>query len=132
MPDNLLIGRWQNCRSTVIHTKVLSGVKYAKTDDAKYKIRLRNWIARGLPLPTRPEPKLCECCGKEFGREGTQLDHCHATHTFRGWLCRKCNTGLGMLGDSIESINAVMAYLKRHQTVNQVTDPPSTVYHGDL
>jgi hypothetical protein len=41
------------------------------------------------------------------------LDHCHVTGSFRGWLCGKCNTGLGMLGDNIAGLKAAIAYLER-------------------
>lgn len=40
------------------------------------------------------------------------LDHCHRTGAVRGILCRKCNTALGQLGDSIESVERALAYLR--------------------
>jgi hypothetical protein len=45
------------------------------------------------------------------------LDHDHSTGEFRGWLCAKCNTGLGLLGDSIEQLEMRLAYLKRSRRV---------------
>lgn len=71
---------------------------------------------RGLPEPTRPEPGYCECCGaREAGGRGNEfhLDHCHQSGIFRGWLCARCNLGIGRLGDTIESIERVLEYLKR-------------------
>ncbi len=68
---------------------------------------------RGLPEPTRAIPPLCECCGKPPGKLALALDHCHRTGAFRGWLCGKCNTGIGMLGDTQEGLLRAMAYLKR-------------------
>jgi hypothetical protein len=38
-------------------------------------------------------------------------DHDHTTGLTRGWLCRKCNTGLGKLGDTVESVGRALAYL---------------------
>jgi hypothetical protein len=32
---------------------------------------------------------------------------------FRGWLCHKCNTGLGKLGDDIADIRRSIAYMTR-------------------
>jgi hypothetical protein len=42
------------------------------------------------------------------------VDHCHETGKIRGLLCFFCNTGMGKLGDSIERIEAVLHYLKKH------------------
>lgn len=30
------------------------------------------------------------------------LDHNHNTNEFRGWICRECNIGLGLLGDCVD------------------------------
>ena len=71
---------------------------------------------RGIPLPTRPAPPACECCGKkETARRNKELsiDHCHVTGSFRGWLCSRCNTGIGMLGDNLTGAESAVAYLKR-------------------
>lgn len=68
--------------------------------DRKYK----------LPAPTRPMPELCE---RGCGRKAICLDHCHSSNKFRGWLCRQCNCGIGMLGDSIEGLKAGIEYLTR-------------------
>lgn len=39
------------------------------------------------------------------------VDHCHDTGRVRGLLCPWCNGALGVLGDSLDSIKAVLAYL---------------------
>lgn len=41
------------------------------------------------------------------------VDHCHVTGKFRGWLCRNCNMGLGQIGDTEESVLAMLNYLKK-------------------
>lgn len=51
----------------------------------------------------------CAICGSA-GRE-LFIDHDHHTKRVRGLLCLHCNTGLGKLGDSIESIIAALSYL---------------------
>lgn len=42
------------------------------------------------------------------------LDHCHATGKFRGWLCRTCNLGIGQLNDNIEGLIRALAYLQKN------------------
>ena len=39
-------------------------------------------------------------------------DHDHITNQFRGWLCHKCNLGLGNMNDSVERLEAAIKYLK--------------------
>jgi DNA-binding transcriptional MerR regulator len=41
------------------------------------------------------------------------VDHCHTTNKVRGILCGNCNTALGKLGDSVESIKKVLQYLEK-------------------
>ena len=42
------------------------------------------------------------------------IDHDHNTGYIRGLLCGPCNRALGILGDTIESIEAVLKYLKEN------------------
>ena len=67
---------------------------------------------KALPA-TRPCPNACESCGHppRGTTDGLVLDHDHTTGAFRGWLCRNCNIGLGMLGDTREAVMALLAYL---------------------
>lgn len=58
------------------------------------------------------EGKCAICKNTEAGRQ-LALDHCHQTNTIRGLLCTKCNTGLGLLGDSIDGIQSALDYLKQ-------------------
>lgn len=81
-------------------------------ESERLRARLKNW--RTLPTPTRPEPAVCECCGKP-DRKALSLDHCHETNAFRGWLCSNCNLGIGKLGDTVEALQRALDYLKRSQ-----------------
>lgn len=50
----------------------------------------------------------CAICG------GTRLlgvDHCHITGAVRGILCRKCNSGIGQLGDDAARVQKAADYL---------------------
>lgn len=48
---------------------------------------------------------ICDCTSNLV------IDHCHHTMVIRGILCRQCNSGLGMLGDSINGLIKSMLYL---------------------
>jgi len=39
------------------------------------------------------------------------VNHCHKNGKVRGLLCSKCNKGLGMLGDTEESLSKAYSYL---------------------
>jgi hypothetical protein len=41
------------------------------------------------------------------------LDHCHSTGRVRGLLCKRCNSGIGYLGDTRLGVQAAIAYLSR-------------------
>lgn len=55
---------------------------------------------------------VCAICRNVLG-ERTAVDHDHETGTVRGLLCINCNTGLGKLGDSIESLELALTYLRK-------------------
>lgn len=66
---------------------------------------------RGIePYTLGGKDGTCEICGVE-GK--VHWDHDHETGKFRGWLCVKCNTGLGKLGDNIEGLERALAYLRK-------------------
>jgi Recombination endonuclease VII len=82
---------------------------------AEYRAKFRDrWRSkRGFPTPTRPAPDNCECCDRKLEVGKFHLDHDHATGAFRGWLCNRCNLGIGQLGDSSEGLERALAYLRR-------------------
>ena len=58
---------------------------------------------------------VCAICQKDFGRTGPSVDHDHLTGRVRGLLCRRCNSGIGMLDDSIDLVLRAASYLERFQ-----------------
>ena len=58
--------------------------------------------------------ELCTCCNQPSDRS-LVLDHCHDTNTFRGWICDKCNVGIGKLGDNLDGVLNAVAYLKKFE-----------------
>jgi recombination endonuclease VII len=55
----------------------------------------------------------CECCGSKEpeGRGDFHIDH--KNDKFRGILCSRCNTSLGLLNDSEQRILQLQSYLLR-------------------
>ena len=76
---------------------------------------LRKELIRTHPQPAFGEP--CDLCGKPVDRNW-QLDHCHETGEFRGWLCKGCNTGLGGIGDNFDSASNALIYLSKFKNFN--------------
>jgi hypothetical protein len=95
-------------------SRAYSRAWYARNREAqRLRAEVKNRRTYGLPEPTRARPDNCECCGKTNGKRVLANDHCHETGVFRGWLCDSCNLGIGRLGDSIESLQKAIDYLKR-------------------
>ena len=74
-----------------------------------------------------PKPefgKKCPVCNKPVyskpddvprGVDGTwkwEFDHDKETCEFRGWICKRCNLGLGQLLDNEETIERALHYLR--------------------
>lgn len=59
----------------------------------------------------------CACCGSDTpqGKRGWHVDHDHKTEVVRGILCQRCNPMLGCAQDSIEILQAGIAYLMRRK-----------------
>jgi len=68
----------------------------------------------------------CPQCNKQVyekvediphGVDGTngpwQCDHDHTTKTFRRYLCKRCNTGTGLIGDSQQAWESAVQYKKK-------------------
>ena len=60
-----------------------------------------------LKHPRPPAGTPCECCGRV---SKLFLDHSHDTDAFRGWICRECNSSIGLMGDPIEGVQKALTY----------------------
>src|SRR5579863_5853125 len=98
--------------------------RYWSENKEKSRAATRNWTARnktrilanqrkrtGVPEPTRPKPNRCECCPRS--NVPLRADHDHVTGKFRGWICNRCNLGIGHLGDDRTGCLRAVAYLSR-------------------
>ena len=92
-----------------------------------YLNRCRSCIQESESLLRRlkkenPMPKNSECaaCGR---LDRLFCDHDHATKKFRGWICRQCNAGMGLLGDSEAGLRRALQYLERARSRSPKSGP---------
>lgn len=69
----------------------------------------------------------CGCCGTDSTDVVGYMyvDHDHDTGEIRGILCFRCNTGIGMLGDTLESLEKAVCYLKKIRRLSVDPAPSS-------
>lgn len=88
----------------------------------KKQSRVRDKLHKKAP----DKPNLCECC-KQIPIKWV-LDHDHSDDSFRGWICDRCNTGIGKLGDNLDGIINAVNYLlmarHRNETISKLDKTP--------
>lgn len=65
----------------------------------------------------RKQSEKCEICGV-FANElkrGLHFDHDHKTGKFRGWLCHRCNTAIGLVAENTETLSKMIEYIKNNK-----------------
>jgi len=101
----------KKCKRTA-QSKTLNKIKSAEG--------IKNWHLRiryGL-TPEQYQQMLkdsegrCAICQREM--EVPHIDHNHTTKKVRELLCKFCNTGLGMFGESLEVLARAITYLQKH------------------
>ena len=97
-----------------------SGVQ-SKCKDCEREVRRKYYkpheaIRRKLNISDYQYNKLitesnnkCNICSRELDK--ICIDHCHSTNKIRGVLCNNCNTALGLVGDNIGTLQAMIEYL---------------------
>ena len=89
-------------------------------------VEAEHWIVtKNAP----PKPDHCDCCGTKKILQG---DHIHGTTIFRGWVCSKCNTGMGSLGDTLKGVLQAAIYLENDkdkiiETLNKIKEGSADV-----
>lgn len=99
-----------------------SGGNYLRPECRKCNYKLskeRKELREAYGSP--PEGYVCPICRRtsedckgEGGRKTSTwvVDHCHTKNKFRGWLCHKCNRGIGAFTDSVEILERAIKYLR--------------------
>ena len=102
-----------------VHNRVTKSV--SKKGKQYYMSRCRTCIDESEIILRRlkkenPQPPAgtpCECCGRI---DKLFYDHDHSSKKLRGFCCRSCNSGIGLLGDSEQGLRQALAYLERART----------------
>ena len=58
---------------------------------------------------------VCAICHRPELDVKLAVDHDHRTLKVRGLLCKRCNMGIGLLGDNHETVMTASLYLRRAQ-----------------
>ena len=96
--------------------------KWCRTCQNENKLILKEIKKNHIPPPSGTP---CQCCGRI---DKLFADHDRYTKTLKGWVCRNCNAGVGMLGDSLEGVEKAVAYLQRWKSSTKLTadsEPPA-------
>jgi hypothetical protein len=56
----------------------------------------------------------CSICDADLNPKNTHIDHCHTTGAVRELLCSKCNQAIGLVNESLETLEKIKQYLMRH------------------
>ena len=108
--------KWANWKKAYRAANPEKMKEYERSQYQKHRVRwLQNGAAKRLKkkeeIAGRLRPKKCEIC-----KQKAQLffDHCHASNSFRGWICMKCNSALGLAGDSPSILRRMAKYVEKH------------------
>jgi len=75
----------------------------------------KSTFGTGVKNNRPPAGTPCACCGVPMTHDkditGMCFDHDPVTETFRGYICKKCNTSIGGLGDDLEGLMKAVKYL---------------------
>lgn len=56
---------------------------------------------------------VCAICQRLPAKGNLDVDHCHKTKKFRGFLCRACNTALGKFQEDVTILKKAIVYLEK-------------------
>ena len=101
--------------------------RIVRQSSPEYQLYIRSFrLKRNFGLSPEDYDKMliaqggvCKTCGtdKPGGSKGIyfHVDHCHKTNKVRGLLCSSCNSALGMVNDSIDTLSNLIEYLNEHK-----------------
>ena len=107
-----------NARVTAYNREYVNGTKEAQEYNANRRY-LRHGITKEIFLATLEEQDGCAICHTREGRLSIDHDHEHCPDTwgcaqcFRGILCAKCNSALGLFSEDQSKMQNAIRYLAR-------------------
>ena len=110
--DVVLKRKVYRCKKAVIEQRHDGNRHNRKRSDGSY--------VRRSAAPAPPEDGLCQICNSF---EDLVIDHDHSCcnpnsgcpKCIRGFLCRRCNLGLGYFKDNVLSLENAILYLENHK-----------------
>jgi hypothetical protein len=99
MPDGTVISKHHDSRCDVCRKGFRHKWKLGLTAEKLEKLRQR---AKGK----------CEICQTDLNGKGV-IDHCHKSGKVRGILCTRCNVGVGMFRESLDTFLQAIKYLEK-------------------
>lgn len=92
-------GECRECRKWKKPTPMKARLEYEKTH----------------PKPSIGEPFRCPVCEKTIIRQfknDVTLDHSHENGTIRGWICRQCNSSIGMMDEDTGILKRAIKWIQ--------------------
>ena len=97
-------------------------LRYECKPCAKKQADIVKKLKKSAPVvPTDHSCHICQRSEEQIRKDSPNkkgvwcCDHNHTTNEFRGWLCHKCNLGLGNLNDDISRLKRAIKYLEGEQ-----------------
>ena len=114
-----ILGVRSDCKLCVIsrikisyHERTSAIAKYQKAYKPKRRLNKFGLTEEAYKTLLDACNNSCQICFIKFV-ETPHIDHNHKTSKIRGLLCSKCNTGIGMLQDSVANLTSAIRYLSR-------------------
>lgn len=100
---------------------------WEQANKEKIRARVYGMTETQLVALIEKHDNSCAVCEKKQANLNhlLNIDHCHSTGVVRGILCSPCNTAIGVLGDTLKSINKVILYLQGAQAKSLLDSAPT-------
>lgn len=108
-----MLKRCPSCGKILLSSSFSKGQKYCKICARDYQWQYKYGISPEQYFEMyKKQNGKCLICGCE-PKDGEYLsvDHDNQTGEVRGLLCSKCNTGIGLLGESLMTLGRAIKYL---------------------
>lgn len=119
----------------------LAKKKWLRTPKGRLSNKQSDWKKRnGFNLPAEIIEQFknathCQCCGEPRSYNKPNhfcIDHCHENNSIRGFICYRCNVGIGMFDNSTDKLHKVIEYLKKFKkTIDMPSQSVNLVTHDE-